>query len=249
MTVLQTYKIQFVRDRDLGIHRWAKQFLFLWRFVSIPGHSHPLRGFVITLFRRTTLGGTPLGEWSAWPREICLTTHKRKTFMPAAVFEIIIPSTDWSQTHTLRHHGRHFEWYLRHPPILTPLQGSSVIYNTSQIQSPFPFQTSSIVTWLWPPSWLLSCDLTSRRVARKFKLHCVFTTVIVRYICDILLSYVTNGVAIFLFTTSPIFFMLCHAAFVKWGSVSAFWPLPRDQIRWYVLCRVNWHNLIWSGMS
>jgi len=36
--------------------------VFLWRFDSIPGHGHPLRGFAITMFKRNTLGRTPLDE-------------------------------------------------------------------------------------------------------------------------------------------------------------------------------------------
>jgi len=35
------------------------------RFDPIPGHGLPLRGFAITFIGHTTLGGTPLDEWSA----------------------------------------------------------------------------------------------------------------------------------------------------------------------------------------
>jgi len=38
---------------------------FLWFFDPIPGHGLPLRGFAITLTGHTTLGRTPLDEWSA----------------------------------------------------------------------------------------------------------------------------------------------------------------------------------------
>jgi hypothetical protein len=43
------------------------------------------RGFTISLFKHTTLGRTPLGEWSARRRDLFLTTHnthKRQTSMP-----------------------------------------------------------------------------------------------------------------------------------------------------------------------
>jgi hypothetical protein len=44
------------------------------------------RGFTIThIFRHTTLGRTPLDEWSTRRRDLYLTTHnnhKRQTFMP-----------------------------------------------------------------------------------------------------------------------------------------------------------------------
>jgi hypothetical protein len=50
-------------------------------------------GFEITL-RHTTLGGTPLDEWSTRRRSLYLTshnTHKRQTSMPLAEFEPAIP--------------------------------------------------------------------------------------------------------------------------------------------------------------
>jgi len=34
----------------------------LWHFDPNPGHGLPLRGFVITLIRHTTVGVTPLDE-------------------------------------------------------------------------------------------------------------------------------------------------------------------------------------------
>jgi hypothetical protein len=51
-----------------------------------------------------TLGRTPLGEWSAWPRELYLTTHnikKRQISIPSAVFEPAVPASDLLQTHAL----------------------------------------------------------------------------------------------------------------------------------------------------
>jgi hypothetical protein len=63
------------------------------------------RGFTITL-RHTTLGRTPLGEWSARHRDLYLTTHnthKRQTSMPLAVFETTIPESERPQTHALEH--------------------------------------------------------------------------------------------------------------------------------------------------
>jgi len=55
---------------------------------SVPGPSH-YRGFTI-IFRQTTLGKTPLDEWSARRRDLYLTTHnihKRQTSMSLAGFE------------------------------------------------------------------------------------------------------------------------------------------------------------------
>jgi hypothetical protein len=52
----------------------------------------------------TTLGVTPLGEWSARRRDLYLTTHKahkRQTSVPLAGFEPAIPASERPQTHAL----------------------------------------------------------------------------------------------------------------------------------------------------
>jgi hypothetical protein len=76
------------------------------------------RGFTITL-RHTTFGTTPLNEWSAWRRDLYLTTHntyKRQTSTPPAGFEPANPASERPQTHTLRQRG-HWD---RHPPFGHP---------------------------------------------------------------------------------------------------------------------------------
>ena len=63
---------------------------------------HPW-GSSITL-RHTTLGRTPLGEWSAHHRDPYLTTHnthKRETSSSPAGFEPAIPADERPQTHVL----------------------------------------------------------------------------------------------------------------------------------------------------
>jgi hypothetical protein len=52
---------------------------FLWRFDTIEGHGLPWRGFAITFIGHTTLGRTPLDEWSARRTDIYLTTHNTQT--------------------------------------------------------------------------------------------------------------------------------------------------------------------------
>jgi hypothetical protein len=52
----------------------------------------------------TTLGSTPLDEWSARRRDLYLTTHnthKRQTSMPLAGFKPAIPESERPQTHAL----------------------------------------------------------------------------------------------------------------------------------------------------
>ena len=65
--------------------------------------------------RHTTVGRTPVGEWSARHRDLYLTTHNthnRQTSMPPAGFEPTIPASHWPQTHALDHAatgtGHHF---------------------------------------------------------------------------------------------------------------------------------------------
>jgi len=56
----------------------------------------------ITL-RHTTLGRTPMEEWSTWRRDLYLTAHNtqnRQTSMHQAGFEPTIPASVRPQTHT-----------------------------------------------------------------------------------------------------------------------------------------------------
>jgi hypothetical protein len=51
------------------------EFLFFHGRTAPSGSGRPhYRGFTITL-RHTTLGRTPLDEWSAWRRDLYPTTH------------------------------------------------------------------------------------------------------------------------------------------------------------------------------
>jgi hypothetical protein len=85
----------------------------VWRqfyFVCVHGstaHSGPkpphYRGFEIIL-RHTTLGRTPLYEWSARRRDLYLTTHnthKKQTSTPLTGFEPAITADELPQTHAL----------------------------------------------------------------------------------------------------------------------------------------------------
>jgi hypothetical protein len=76
----------------------TKSFFIIYCRIG-PGPSH-CRGFTITL-RNTTLGRTPLNEWSARRRDLYLTkhnAHKRSTFIPPAEFEPSIPASERPQT-------------------------------------------------------------------------------------------------------------------------------------------------------
>jgi hypothetical protein len=76
---------------------------FPWR--NSPSGPRPpyCRGFMITL-RHTTVGRTPLDEWSARRRDHYLTTHsthKRQTSMSPTAFEPTIPTSERQQIHAL----------------------------------------------------------------------------------------------------------------------------------------------------
>jgi hypothetical protein len=60
------------------------------------------RGFKITL-RQTTLGRTPLDEWSARHTELYLTTHNThdRRSCPPVGFKPTTPASDWQQIHVI----------------------------------------------------------------------------------------------------------------------------------------------------
>jgi hypothetical protein len=91
-------------------------------FCSFSWHDSPCGsrtphyiGFTMT-FRHTTLGRTPLDEWSAPSRDLYLTTHRRQTSITPAGLEDPIPESERPQTHALgpaaTEIGQSAEWLL-----------------------------------------------------------------------------------------------------------------------------------------
>ena len=81
---------------QLNILYWCLEKSRIFLLFSFHGHQKPLhyRGFTITL-RHTTVGTTPLDEWSARRSHLYLNTHNthnRQTSMPPAGFAPIIPA-------------------------------------------------------------------------------------------------------------------------------------------------------------
>jgi hypothetical protein len=79
--------------------------MFLFHGVMASSGSGPPHnwGFMITL-RHTTLGRTPLDEWSARHRDLYLTTHnthKRQASMSPAGFKPTISASEWPLTYAL----------------------------------------------------------------------------------------------------------------------------------------------------
>jgi len=61
-------------------------------------------GFLDHIQRRSTVGRTPLDEWSARRRDLYLTTHdthNRQISMPPVGLEPTISAGEWPQTYTL----------------------------------------------------------------------------------------------------------------------------------------------------
>ena len=78
-------------------------FFLPWRNSSRGPRPSHYWGFMIIL-RHTTLGRTPLDEWSARRTDLYLTTHNTYTWltsMPPAGFEPAIPASERPQTHAL----------------------------------------------------------------------------------------------------------------------------------------------------
>jgi len=82
--------------------------LLLWRCGPTQPTASLLLRFLNHTQRRTTVGRTPLDEWSARRRNLYLTarnTHNRQTSMPPVCFEPTISAGERPQTYTLRPRG------------------------------------------------------------------------------------------------------------------------------------------------
>jgi len=95
------------------VHKnWQRNSLIMVNYNKFFLAQQPLVGQVLltnedswpNLVTHTTLGWTPLNEWSAWCTDLYLTTHntqKRQMSMPLAGFKSTAPASEWPQTHTL----------------------------------------------------------------------------------------------------------------------------------------------------
>jgi hypothetical protein len=79
-------------------------FYFFFRCFSTRVMAYSFMRFPDHTQQRTTVGRTPLDEWSACHRNLYLTTHnthKRQTSMPPVGFEPTISTGERPQTHAL----------------------------------------------------------------------------------------------------------------------------------------------------
>ena len=81
----------------------------LWTIHFIPWRNRPIGYWIfMTTHRHTTLGRTPLDEWSSRRRDLYLTTHNihnRQISIPSAGFEPTISTSERPQSHASRPHG------------------------------------------------------------------------------------------------------------------------------------------------
>jgi len=75
-------------------------FFLLWRCDPTRVMASPFLRF-LDRTRRTTVGRTPVDEWSARRRDLYLTTYNRQTSMPPVRFEPTISAGEWPQTYAL----------------------------------------------------------------------------------------------------------------------------------------------------
>ena len=95
-----TYKLEG-RGFDSRWCHW-NFLLTLRRLISYIYMEHPFLMFLDHTQRRSTVGRTPVDEWSARRRDLYLTTHNthnRQTTMPAVGFEPTISAGERSQTY------------------------------------------------------------------------------------------------------------------------------------------------------
>ena len=96
---------QLLPNSDLKM--WRCLFLFvcyLWRCGPTRAVTSSFLRFLDHTQRRTTVGRTPLDEWSARRRDLYLTTHNthnRQTSVPPVGFEPTISAGERPQTYSL----------------------------------------------------------------------------------------------------------------------------------------------------
>ena len=94
-----------LRSQAIESFEGEKDFFFLiWRNSHQWAMASSFTRFLDHTHRRTTVGRTPLDEWSARRRDLYLTkhnTHNRQISMPPVGFEPAIPTIERPQTHAL----------------------------------------------------------------------------------------------------------------------------------------------------
>ena len=96
LTVQLKQELKFSLSLSLSLF-----FFFLWRCGPTRAMASSFTRFLDHTQRRTTIGRTPLDEWSARRRDLYLTTHNRQTSTPPAGFEPTISAGERPQTYAV----------------------------------------------------------------------------------------------------------------------------------------------------
>jgi len=86
------------------MHNIIYTYIFLWRCDPTQAMASSFLRFLDHTQRRSTVGRTPLDEWSARRRDLYLTTHNtqnRQISMPPVGFEPSLSADERPQTHAL----------------------------------------------------------------------------------------------------------------------------------------------------
>jgi hypothetical protein len=102
----QLQDITFIYTKTTSFHILSNSLLFspLWRCGPTLAMAFAFTRFLDHTQRRTTVGRTPLDEWSARRRDLYLATrntHKGQTPMPKTRFEPTTSAGERPQTHAL----------------------------------------------------------------------------------------------------------------------------------------------------
>ena len=95
---------------------------FLWRCDPTRAMASSFLRFLEHTQRRTTVGRTPLDEWSSRRRDLYLTTHNthnRQTSMPSVGFEPTISASERPQTYALDRAATGIGTYRQYPYIFS----------------------------------------------------------------------------------------------------------------------------------
>jgi hypothetical protein len=101
---------EYQAQEEVTKTQWCRYHKINYAYIFLPWCNSPngprpphYREIMITL-RHTSLGRTPLDEWSAQCTDLCLTTHnthKRQTSLPLVGFEPAIPASEQMQKYAL----------------------------------------------------------------------------------------------------------------------------------------------------
>jgi hypothetical protein len=102
--VLHRYADRHINSKCPSVYIVPTNFLFIWRNTPQWARAPSFPRILHHIQQHTKAGRTPLDEWSARRRDLCLTTnntHNRRTSMPPVRFELTISEAERPQIYVL----------------------------------------------------------------------------------------------------------------------------------------------------